>query len=860
MTPFFSRLGLLPRIGLILAAVVVPVLGLAGWQAVVERRAAVEDAHVKARLLLAVASRRTEATASTVSAVLMTLAQSAEVRRALADRTCALPLAEVLAELNRGGETATGLTVIDAAGDLACSTIPQAGPANFADRPFFRQAVAEGGFVVSDLIATGRLSGRPVVVAAYPIAGDTGRPIGVVVAAIALRHLAEAVAAEMPPGAVFVAFDRQGRILARHPADEALFGKTVTATEAIRAALAERREGTVEADGPDGVARLYFFHRLGVGGGALHAAVGFPVAALFADADARFFRLLLFIGAVVALTPAVARVFGQILIVRPLRRAAEKFADDRQRSEKERRDLAAEVTERRAVEMSLGQALAALRTVVDNSPSAIVVLDGDGKITTWNGAAAAIFGRPPEATVGRLYSAVAGSEDDAIARLMARTVAGERVPATELQYNGADGRPRDLVVSGAPFCDRQCARYVAAGLPCGGVVVATDVTERRALERQMQQTAKIDALGQLTGGVAHDFNNLLAVILGNADLLEEDLKANRSAAKLAATITKAAMRGAELTKALLAFSRRQPLQAAVVDVDKLVKDLVRMLGRLLGEDVEVRLELAEEVWPVEVDATQLEAALMNLAVNSRDAMPQGGRLTIATGNAVLDADYAARNPGATPGDYVRIAVTDTGTGMAPEVLTHVFEPYFTTKGRGKGTGLGLATVFGFVKQSGGHVKVTSEVGAGTTVELWLPRLADKPAAAEKPADPPPAGGGGETILAVEDDPEVLAAVEGNLRRLGYQVLTAGDGRRALALLEENRVDLVFSDVVMPGGIGGAELARRIGERWPGVKVLLASGFPGGATNGGDAPAVGWFIQKPYRAADLARKLRDLLDS
>jgi len=392
---------------------------------------------------------------------------------------------------------------------------------------------------------------------------------------------------------------------------------------------------------------------------------------------------------------------------------------------------------------------------------------------------------------------------------------------------------------------------------------AASLQQQRAaiddLNRRLVQSQKMEAVGQLTGGLAHDFNNLLTVILGNAEALEEELQRQPQLRHLAEMTRQAAERGAELTRSLLAFARKQPLEPKEIDVGVHVGRMDALLRRTLGEHIECHLELGRNLPAALVDPVQLESAILNLVLNARDAMPQGGRLTVETGTAHLDAAYAAQNEEVTPGDYVVVAVTDTGTGMAPEVLAQVFEPFFTTKEFGQGSGLGLSMVYGFAKQSGGHVKVYSEPGQGTTVRLYLPFAAAL--AAGEPAAGAAAGpGGSESVLVVEDDPLVRGHVVGELTRLGYRVFAAGDGAEALEVLRgPEHVDLLFTDVVMPGGLSGPRLAEEAARLRPGIRVLYTSGYTENAVvhHGRLDPGVA-LLSKPYRRQELAEKLRAVL--
>jgi len=353
----------------------------------------------------------------------------------------------------------------------------------------------------------------------------------------------------------------------------------------------------------------------------------------------------------------------------------------------------------------------------------------------------------------------------------------------------------------------------------------TDITDQKLLEERLSQAQKMETVGQLTGGIAHDFNNLLTIILGNTEILSEDLGELPHLQRLAKMCLDAADRGAELTSRLLAFSRRQALEPKVLDVAQLVQGMDGLLRRTLPESVEIEIVRAGGLWKIEADASQLELALLNLAVNARDAMPDGGNLTIEMANAMLDDEYVALEPDVRAGQYVVIVVTDTGTGIPPEVIDRVFEPFFTTKEVGKGSGLGLSMVYGFVKQSGGHIRVYSELGEGTAIKMYFPRSRIK----QEVIVTLPAGrkliGGTETILVVEDDDAVRQHVTAQLQGLGYQVLEAATGAEAMDVLDQSpAVDLLFTDVVMPGGMGGRDLADAARKLRPSLKVLFTSGY------------------------------------
>ncbi len=497
--------------------------------------------------------------------------------------------------------------------------------------------------------------------------------------------------------------------------------------------------------------------------------------------------------------------------------------------------------------------------VIQSALDAFVLVDSQGRIIEWNPQAERMFGWPRAEALGltAAETIIPAAARDAHRRGLATFLAtgrgamvNRRNELTALRRNGEEF-PAELIVT--PI-------RVGGDWAFGGFI--RDLSEQRQIESALRQSQKMEAVGQLTGGVAHDFNNLLTVVIGSLDSAAEHAT-GRVRASIEAAL-RAAERGATLTQRLLAFSRRQPLEPRSIDLDDLVRGMEDLLRRTLGAEIAIELRTADGLWPAFADRGQTENALLNLAVNARDAMPGGGRLTIETANAQLDDDYAAHNPGVAPGDYVLLAVTDTGAGMTPDVIERAFEPFFTTKESGKGTGLGLSMIYGFAKQSRGHVKIYSEAGLGTTVRLYLPRAAAEAgaAAAPDPSSEVPASGS-ESILVVDDDAGVRAIARSHLERLGYRVLEAADGAQARALLADPAIpiDLLFTDVVMPGGISGRELAVEARGLRPGLKLLLTSGYSKGALDRENRIEPGTpFVAKPYRRLDLAEKVRAALSS
>jgi len=519
-----------------------------------------------------------------------------------------------------------------------------------------------------------------------------------------------------------------------------------------------------------------------------------------------------------------------------------------------------DITERKAAEQALRASATQLRAVVHTAVDGVILIDSQANVLMFNPACERLFGYRADEAVGRnvkmLMPAPYREEHDGYLANYLHTGKAKIIGiGREVTGQRKDGStfPMDLSVGEA----KQEGGSIFVG-------IIHDLSQRKRTEEQLVQAQKMEAVGQLSGGLAHDFNNLLTVVVGNAETLSLALKARPDLKQAADTITAAGARGAELTRRLLAFSRRQTLQPAQIDCNWLIESMQRMLWRTLREDIEIRMALASDLWPAFADASQLESAVLNLALNARDAMPEGGRLSITTANVAVDEHYRDRDPEVQPGNYVLIALTDTGEGMAPKVLARAFEPFFTTKEVGRGSGLGLSMVYGFMKQSNGHVTIYSEVGLGTTVRLYLPADSTMPADAmvahtTTEGEPPR---GRETILVTEDDPFVRAYVVSVLEELGYCVIAAEDAREALTHLTQGaEVDVLFTDIVMPGGMNGWELAERAQQIRPALRLLFTSGYALETlvARGRIHPETA-ILNKPYRRPELARRLREVLDS
>jgi PAS domain S-box-containing protein len=496
------------------------------------------------------------------------------------------------------------------------------------------------------------------------------------------------------------------------------------------------------------------------------------------------------------------------------------------------------------------------RRLFESAKDGILILDAEtGRITDVNPFMAMLLGYTREEFLGKSLWEIGAFRDEAANRAAFTELQKRRyIRYEDLPLQAKNGR-----TAAVEFVSNVYREHDQNVIQCN----IRDITARKSTERKLFEAQKMEALGILSGGMAHDINNMLGVIIGNLDMVRPSVSAQGGTDELVGEALAAAVSGAELMGRVLAFARHQPLQSERVEVNAIVAGMAKQLRRTLGEDIKISLHLESDVWPVMTDPAQLEASLTDLATNARDAMLGGGRLTIATRNCHLDGDYAARHPEVVAGDYAMIEVGDDGTGMPAEMLGRIFEPFFTTKDRSSGMGLGLSMVFGFMKQSGGHVTVDSKEGAGTTFSLYLPRIvarANAEAEAALLSSSAPLGGS-ETILVVEDNFAMRNLVLRQLESLGYSVLAAESAAAALAVLSTEKPDLLFTDVVMPGEMDGVELARVATGWMPALKVLVTSGFPekhlddqGHAVNGLR------LLSKPYRKDDLARALRKAFDA
>ena len=698
---------------------------------------------------------------------------------------------------------------IELNGNVFCSSRPIPPGASAADRWFFNEAIRRGKFVIGDYLI-GRLVKRPILPLALPFLDPDGRIGGAVYISLDIDWLARYFQTDrqINKDATLAIADRNGVILVRLP-DNAKYVGTKFA-EIYRPFIFAEEPGTAEIVGVDGVRRILGYVPVqsspAIG---LFVGVGLTTAKAFAAVNdaSRFGFILIGIGLAVGLL--VAWLGGRYFISRPIAKLAEASAHWRQGNFAARSDLGRG-----------GSEIAQLGRTFDDMADALHRRQQDN-----TNLLATLESRVAERT--RILEAAQAELKEANADL--------------------ESQARDLATANSDLL--------------------SEMQRRERAEEVLRHLQKIEVLGQLTGGIAHDFNNLLQVILGSLDtahrrLMRGDSITAENGWEQIQPAIRSAERAAALTQQLLAFARRQPLSPQALDLNRLVAGMSELLRRTLDETIKIETVLAGGLWPVSADSNQLESAIINLAVNARDAMPSGGRLTIETANTFLDEAYASSHEEVVAGQFVLLAITDDGAGMTREVLRQAFDPFFTTKEVGQGTGLGLSQVYGFIKQSGGHIKVYSEPGQGTTVKMYLRRLVSAEASAEISAQSgaTPSGSKAELILVVEDEDDVRASTVGMLEELGYGVLKAADGPAALRLLADHpQTRLLFTDVGLPGGLNGRQLADTAREMRPDLRVLYTTGYARNAIvhNGTPDPGVELMV-KPFTYGALAAKIRAML--
>jgi signal transduction histidine kinase len=747
--------------------------------------------------------------------------------------------------------------VVDLDGQSLCATYGK--KANLADRAYLANATRTGEFTVGEF-SIGRLTGRKVIQFALPFYDNDAHMAGVIVTALSLDWLAQFCAQMgVPPGAALAIADSHGTYLARYPDNDRYVGRKLPDDQYRRA---DHSDTAITRD-VDDVERIVGYAPLQADSGGLLVTLGLDKARAFGEIQRRTRLGILLIALSTSLVLLLTGLGARRFIHRPLGQLVDaanqwRLGDytPRVHIPDKHSEIArvadafnsmADALERRERELyeakeDAEKAAARITTIFESTADCVVIVDPVWNITYLNERAKAQLSGERDLIGMNLcetFPNVIGTE---ISARVHEAISEQRLASFETFY-------RDVW-------------YDVNAVPSGeGIAVLfRDVTEhkhaveaRRVIEEQLHQSQKMEAVGQLTGGVAHDFNNLLMVISGNLELIEHRAMGSDGVRDLAAAARKAADRGTSLTAQLLAFSRRQKLNPKPMHADALIRDFQELTRRAVGEGCEVKLVADDQLWPCHVDPAQLETALLNLVLNGRDAMPDGGALEIEARNVTLREDTIA---GVAAGPYVRLSVTDTGCGIAPEMLDRVFEPFFTTKEVGRGTGLGLSMVYGFVRQSGGHVAIESKVGVGTTVSLYLPKSTQAPDVEAENARMRDVPAGAGRVLVVEDDDDVLDVTSAMLRELGYQVLCARNGADALQMLKGGtRFDLLFSDVLMPQGITGVELAREARRFSKDLRILLTSGNAAYVLARYGAEDEFPIIGKPFRRADLVQYLR-----
>ena len=748
-------------------------------------------------------------------------------------------------------------------GEFFCDTNKKHVPVTVVDRPYFAEALETGAFTVGEF-SVGRSTGRNVIQFALPFYDSEHRMGGIVIAALSLDWLAGSIARRgVPQGGALAIIDRNGTYLARYPDNDRFIGRKMPDDKH----LGMDHPGAADTIELDGVERIVGYAALPADSGSLLVAFGFNKAQAFAEIQRRTRRGILLIILSTSLVLILTWLGARRFIHRPLGQlvnAANQWrlgdyarrVDIREKQSEIARvgdafNTMADALEDRERELrdakeKAEQAAARITTVFESTTDSVLIVGRNWRISYLNERAKAQVARGRNLIGMDLWEAFPEAVKSDVYR----------------QYRAApDGRPASFET----FSPRRNAWYAINVFPSsqGLAVYFRDITEhkhaleaRRLIEEQLHQSQKMEAVGQLTGGVAHDFNNLLAVVCGSLALIEDHAGDRDCVRQLAATARQAADRGAKLTAQLLAFSRQQRLDPKVIYADRLIREFLELIARAVGEGCKIKVIAAEHLWPCHVDPAQLETALLNLTLNGRDAMPEGGVLEIEVRNVVLSEEAVA---GLAPGQFVSLSVTDTGCGISPEALGRVFEPFFTTKEAGKGTGLGLSMVYGFVRQSGGHVTIESTVGIGTKVTLYLPRAAPDSEIDREEVKAPALPAGSPRILVVEDDEQLLRVTSEMLTELGYQVLHAGNGAEAIRVLRSDQeLDVLFSDIAMPQGMNGVELAREAKRLRNGIKVLLTSGYARDVLARHRALDEFPIINKPFYRADLARSLRSAL--
>jgi PAS domain S-box-containing protein len=848
---------LLSRLFLLVAVALLPAIAIQAYNEVDQRRTSRIEVQNQALIMARLAASEQKQIVQGVRQVLVTLSELPPIKAKDTEACNAY-----LAALQPRFPAFITLLVTDARGRSFCEANSDHGQINIAARSYYATLQRTGAFTVGES-SLSLSTGRRIIQFALPFYDNDGHMGGVIEASLSLKWLAGFIAQKgVPAGVAIAVADRNGIYLARYPYNDRFVGTKMPGEGYLK----KDERGAVDIMDVDGVERVEGYSALGPESGGLIVSFGLDKAQVFAELQERtrrdVFLIALSTSLVLLLTWLGAKRFidyplGQLVDAANQWRLGEysRRVDIRDKSEIARVAGAfnnmADALERREHELSVAkekaeEAASQITMIFESTTDSVIIIDRDWRISFLNGPALALIANSQE-LIGKNVSQALPDGTDAEF-------------SDKLRKVGIEQRPTSFEMR----CPRDGVWYAVNAFPSseGIAIFFRDITEhkhaleaRRLIQEQLHQSQKMESVGQLTGGVAHDFNNLLTVVAGKFELIERAAEITR-VKELAAAGLRATGRGAKLTAQLLAFSRRQTLNPELVCANQLISEFQGLIRQAVGEGCEVKLRADERLWRCHVDPSLLETALLNLALNARDAMPDGGVLEIETRKVVLDEGAVA---GCLPGPYVRLSVTDTGCGMPPEVRDRAFEPFFTTKEVGKGTGLGLSMVYGFVRQSGGHIAIESEPGAGTTVALYLPKAEQTPEVGVKAIQPQVIPQGSERILVVEDNADILEVASATLTTFGYRVFCARDGAEAIQMLQNGQeVELLFSDVVMPNGMNGIELAREARRLRKGIKILLTSGYAGDVLERHQAADEFPIIDKPYHLADLARRLWSIL--
>jgi len=777
------------------------------------------------------------------------------------------PANEFLARLLKNSPQYTNFVVCRPDGQVIASAVPIKTALNLSDRPYFHDVLKNKSFSIGQYVM-GRITGKPIVVFAYPVLDRQGKATAVLLAPLDLSHVTKFEAeidVQTPGNSSYVKLDRHGSVLSAYP-EARVFGRGHPLEKSLFQRISKEKKGTFEAVGSDGVERLYLFspYRSPMNKEGGYALLGIPTKALFAEVDRLFVMTLTVLSISAVLFLAIIWLGGNSLIVRPvgiLADASKRLAagDLTARTglvstQGELGQLGREFDEMAEEIQHRQEEFARLAMAVEQSAEGVILTDREGTILYVNPAFERITGYSREEAVGKnariLHS---GKQGESFYREMWGTLLRGETWEGHFINRKKDGSLYEEDATISPVRD-------SSGEIVSFVAVKRDVTRIVTLEKQVRMAQKMESVGTLAGGIAHDFNNMLTVILGYGEMLKLRIANDPKAVSDLDEILRSAERASVLTRQLLTFARRQVVEPVHLDLNEVMSGLVKLIRKVTREDIEIKTFLAENPMMIRADRGQVEQVLMNLCLNARDAMPEGGQLVIETGVTMLEEEYLKQYPYMKAGRYAVLSVSDTGIGMDEGTRERIFDPFFTTKGPEKGTGLGLAMVYGIVKQHNGFIHVYSEPGKGTTFRVYIPEV-DAAADAKVVASQGVAHGGSETILLAEDNESVRRLTGQTLVSYGYKVLIACDGEEAVDIFRRHgkEIAMVVLDVVMPK-MGGKQTYDEMAKIHPGLKVLFLSGYSANAIHESFVLLPGLsFLQKPFAPDALTRKVREVLD-